>query len=442
MYTLAADFGTSSVKAAVIDGSKKMIKTAKRAYQYEILDGERVELSMTAVEEAFKNALSELKEYLPLVDMVGFDTFAPSLVLMDEEGRAIHPIVTHLDRRSRSYTKKIIRQFGKDRYRDITGTLPHSGGVTLTTLLWFKENRPELYGNVCKIGHLNTYFYRKLTGKWAMDQVNASITGMYKTIAGSGWSEEICRTFGIEKDLLPPVEQADGACTPILGSMAVRIGVRPQTLVSLGTQDVASAMVGAGMKRSGQILCISGSSEMIAILTDRPVTSDKYYLRASGLDGLWQVFSITTGGFALEWIWREFYKEMDYQVFFHEYLPELLEKRFDTNGVTFLPYVTGDRQSLRKKKGSFNGLTLDTERDHLLCAVVEGIQMQSKKTLDFCRELIPIDDRIKVTGNLAENEAYLKIKRRVFGGMPMEAIENCPLIGSARRGEERKEETV
>ena len=37
------------------------------------------------------------------------------------------------------------------------------------------------------------------------------------------------------------------------------------------------------------------------------------------------------------------------------------------------------------------------------------------------------------TGNLAENEAYINIKSRLFGGAAIEVIDNCPLIGNVRR---------
>ena len=53
MYTLSADFGTSSVKTAVIDEHRTILKASRRSYQYRILEENQVELSMETVEAAF-----------------------------------------------------------------------------------------------------------------------------------------------------------------------------------------------------------------------------------------------------------------------------------------------------------------------------------------------------------------------------------------------------
>jgi sugar (pentulose or hexulose) kinase len=432
IYTLSADFGTSSVKIAIIDEEVRLIKTAKRDYKLKITDKNKLEIDMVELEKAFFDTLRDVKEYLPLVEAVCFDAFAPSFVMMDEEGRALYPIVTHLDRRSRAYTKRIIEEFGKDNFLNITGTLPYAGGVTLTTLLWFRDHRSKLFSKVRRIGHLTTYLYKKLTGQWAIDQVNASITGMYETITGTGWSKEICNAFNIPMELLPPIKEANSTYHGLLPETAQNMGLKSDIPVLLGTQDVASALIGAEVNTSGQALFISGSSEIISVLTNTPITNDKYYLRASGTKGLWQVFSITTGGFALEWFRREFYKDMSKEEFFQEHLSDLLMNRCETGGVKFLPYLTGDRQSLRKKKGTFNGLTLDTGRDNMLCALIEGIQLQSKTTIDRCKKIIPMNKTIKATGNLVENnKAYLGIKKKMFDSFEIEVIDNCPLKGNA-----------
>jgi len=431
MYILSADFGTSSVKIAVIDENIQLLKTARRDYQYKISECNEVEIDIDELENAFLEALSDVKEYLPLIGAISFDAFAPSFIMMDKDGNALHPIVTHLDRRSRDYTKVIIDAFGKDVYREITGTLPHSGGVTLTTLLWFKDHKPDLFKKIYKIGHLTTYLYKRLTGSWGIDVVNASITGMYETVSEKGWSKYICETVGVPMEILPPIKELGTEYARLLPEMAEKMGIKKDIPVVLGTQDVASALIGADAKISGQTLCISGSSEMISILTDIPVTNDKYYLRASGIKGLWQVFSITTAGFALEWFRSEFYKDMSKYDFFNQYLYELLLNRFQTNGVQFLPFLTGDRQSLKKKKGSFLELTLKTTRDDMLCSLIEGIQKQSKSTFDHCEKIIKIKSPMKATGNLVENSSYLNIKKQLFDHVDIEVIANCPLKGNA-----------
>lgn len=431
MYVLAADFGTSSVKTAILDENNNLLKTAKHNYEFKVTERTRVEIDVDEVMNAFIQSLHELKEYLPYVEAIGFDTFAPSFLLMDKEGNAVSRIITHLDRRSRQYTKKIMENIGKDEFRNITGTLPHAGGVTLTTLLWFMDHRPELIDRTEKIGHLSTYLFKRMTGEWAIDLTNASITGMYETVKNKGWSHEICKLFNVPERLLPEIFET-GDCSGILQKeMAEKMGVKQGTPVMLGMQDVAGAIVGAGNTQTGDVLFISGSSEMISVLSDRPVTNDKYYLRCSPVKGKWQIFSITTAGFILEWFQNEFYREMSKEGFFQKHLAEVLENEYQSDGVRFLPYLTGDRQSLRVKKGSFSGLSLSTKRDDLLNAVIDGIQNPAKITLEECKKIINVNKYMKATGNLVENPSYLKRKRSIFDDAEIEVVDNCPLKGCA-----------
>lgn len=122
----------------------------------------------------------------------------------------------------------------------------------MTSLLWFFHYRPELTKKIYKIGHLSTYLFKRLTGQWAMDEVNASITGMYDTVHNSGWSKEICEKSGVPMSILPPVKEAGNTFELVLPEMAEKLGVGRNTMVNLGTQDVASALAGAGADKKGK----------------------------------------------------------------------------------------------------------------------------------------------------------------------------------------------
>ena len=85
-----------------------------------------------------------------------------------------------------------------------------------------------------------------------MDEVNASITGMYDTVHNSGWSKEICEKSGVPMSILPPVKEAGNTFELVLPEMAEKLGVGRNTMVNLGTQDVASALAGAGADKKGK----------------------------------------------------------------------------------------------------------------------------------------------------------------------------------------------
>jgi sugar (pentulose or hexulose) kinase len=201
--------------------------------------------------------------------------------------------------------------------------------------------------------------------------------------------------------------------------------------VALGTNDAASAQVGAGNTKPGDILNISGSSEMISILSNRPRIDDRYYLRCSATPGLWQIYATTASGFALDWFRREFYRDMDDKRFFEEEFPRVVDSFLETGTLEFLPYIAGDRQSLTPKKAAFTGITLETKREDFLAAILIGIHEPIKDVIEICRTFMPLDKTIKLTGGMI-NDSFLRVKERLFSSYQLKIIPDCPAIGSAK----------
>ncbi len=430
MQILSVDFGTSSVKLSVVDDKLNILSSAKVSYQISVTNGDWVELDGRVVFDAMMKGIHQLSQYAETIELIGFDTFSPSMTFMDEEGNALHPVLTHLDRRSKEQTKEILRVMGKEKFQSITGIQPFTGGASITSALWMKENRPDVFNAAHQLGHLNTYIYKRLTGVFATDPTNASMTGMYNTVTGDGWSKEICQTFGIPMEMLPPIYEAGSILGGLKPEIAAQCGLKAGIPVALGGNDAATAQVGAGNTHSGDILNISGSSEMVSILSDTPKVNDKYYLRRSATPGLWQIFAITASGFAIDWFREEFYKDMDEYTFFKKEMPVVINHNLTTTEVGFLPYLAGDRQSLEPKRGAFTGLTLQSTRRDFLAAIFLGIHEPIQETLRLAEEFLSLNKTIKLTGGMVD-DAFLTIKYKLFPSYTFEVKPDCPILGNA-----------
>ncbi len=429
MHILSVDFGTSSVKLSVVDDQLNILDSSKVSYQIRVTNGDWVELDGDVVFDAMLEGIRKLSKYADSIELIGFDTFSPSMTFMDEEGNALHPVLTHLDRRSKEQTQEILRVMGKETFQSITGIQPFTGGASITSALWMKENRPDVFNRAFKLGHLNTYIYKRLTGVFATDPTNASMTGMYNTVTGTGWSRDICGTFGIPEEMLPPIYEAGSVLGGLKPEIAAQCGLKPGIPVALGGNDAATAQVGAGNTHSGEILNISGSSEMVSILSDTPKVNDKYYLRRSATPGLWQIFAITASGFAIDWFREEFYKDMDACTFFDKEMPAVIANNLNTTEVGFLPYIAGDRQSLEPKRGAFTGLTLQATRRDFLAAIFVGIHEPIQETLRLAEEFLPLNKTIKLTGGMVD-DAFLNIKYKLFPSYTFEVKPDCPVLGN------------
>lgn len=430
MNILSVDFGTSSVKLSVVDEQLNILDSAKVSYQIRVTNGDWIELDGDVVFDAMLEGIRKLSAYAGSIGVIGFDTFSPSMTFMDEDGNALHPVLTHLDRRSKAQTQEILQVMGKDAFQKITGIQPFTGGASVTSVLWMKENRPDVFDRAYRLGHLNTYIYKRLTGVFATDPTNASMTGMYNTVTGNGWSKEICSTFGIPMEKLPEIVQTGIILGGLKKEVADACGLKEGTPVAFGGNDAATAQIGAGNRRSGEILNISGSSEMVSILSDTPKVNDKYYLRCSATPGLWQIFAITASGFAIDWFREEFYKDMDARTFFDKEMPDVIAHNLNTTEVGFLPYLAGDRQSLEPKRGAFTGLTLQATRKDFLAAIFLGIHEPILQTIRLAEEFLTLDKTIKLTGGMVD-DAFLSIKHKLFPDYRFQVKLDCPVLGNA-----------
>jgi len=199
----------------------------------------------------------------------------------------------------------------------------------------------------------------------------------------------------------------------------------------MGANDTTSAVYGAGAVNKGDILNISGSSEILALITDKPVANEKYCLRTSMESGKWIYQKVAIGGFALEWFRNEFYREMDRDAFYNEYLQNLLQKSTATSSVRFIPYLAGDRHSLIKKRGAFSGLVLDTTREDMLISLLLGIHDPMLDMLDICKKQMKLNPNILWSGGMV-SDAYLQFKKRIFKGFELIIKRECSTLGNAK----------
>lgn len=423
---LVLDVGTSSLKAAVFD--KHFVPVAKERveYAYEAeglkmqIDVEKVWNALAAVTRRFQEGgcFRGLELVVPCV-------FSPALIAMDEEGNPLYPAIIHWDRRSVKQARKALSIIGKERFLGTSGNIPYPGGISVTSLLWLKEEKGEIFRRAFRFGHLNTFLFKRLTGRWAIDPTNASITGLYDTVGRSGWCESIARELGIPPEKLPPVF----SCLEVVGEVtkeaARATGIPSGTPMLMGSNDTSAAALGAGLLESGQILNISGSSELITVCLDRPLPHEKYYLRTHPLPGRWLVYDIVIGGFALDWFFEQFCREMTREEFHTSYLQRVLEGQ--GNKVRFVPYLTGDRTDLRQRTGALFGLTLSATREDCLYALVEAMVNRIKKTLAMMAERLPLSRTLILTGGGVK--ALVDYKRRVFRDFSIEVKEDCSIWG-------------
>jgi len=397
---LAIDVGTSSIKVGIIDENFNIIAKNRVINNYINSNLDSVEMDFNLLFNKVIDSLEPLKDFLKGINGVGFSVLCPGLVPLSRDGNTLYNAIIHLDRRSYKKAKWALEQVGEEKFSSISGNLPFPGGISLTSMLWFKKNRPEIYKNTYKLGHTNTFLAEKFTGKFGIDPTNASFTGLYNTVSCSGWSTEIIKELKLDKDKLPEIIPSYKKVGTIKREISNITNITQGTPVIMGVGDTACAALGAGVINSGSILNSTGTVEAIVLCLDRPYYDKKLLLRTHAIPNKWLIMDIIgAGGISLEWFRSQFCKEMEVDVFYNEYIPDTINKRNSNKSrLVFRPYLAGDRLSFSQKRASFSNLTLNATREDFLRALVFGILSPMKKSIKKFSEIAPISKNIYYTG--------------------------------------------
>ena len=361
--------------------------------------GSAVDVDPAGLLKAVCEAVARLAPKPSEVEAIQFAVMAPAWVAMDRDGRALTPIVTHQDRRSLEEAREIEAAIGAARHLKITGNRPFPGGISSTTLAWFRKNEPARIKAADLIGHLNTFLHRNLTGARVIDPSNASFTGLYETMTLAGWSDELCDFHKIRPDQLPDVLEADRIAGSLTPAAARKFGLPAGTPVMAGVMDGSAGMLRAGAV-PGRLFNVCGSTDVLALCTDRPGPSKDMLTRALGTGRRWlHVSTLAAAASSIYWTRDQFFQGMPIGEF--QALVHTLARKGPAaaGGVTFAPYMAGERTNIDQRTGGFSGITLATTRENLLAAIIEGLIAASAARLSVLEKTgTPLLPDVMVSG--------------------------------------------
>lgn len=419
MTVLGIDVGTTSMKAGVFEQSGERLELAREASRgYAINtynDGLCGDIHQDRWVEALFAVCGDLAELMPEVDAVALSGTTPGLTAMDGRGNPLYPAILMLDQRSRKQAAQIISTVGLEEILAQTGNMPAAGGCSLASILWLRDNEPEVYRQTAVFGHSNTYVANWLCGGEAfIDPSSASLTALYNTVRNDlTWNAEIAGAFGLSTERLPkliPSHQSAGRVRPAL---ARKLGLRKQPPVIIGGNDAVLAAYSAGIRDAGQVINVNGTCEITLVCMPQCHSSTQYNVRAHVLPQRWlTLYVMNAGGKAFEWFHRVFCSEMTPQIFWAEFLPQALDAWLQRDsGLEYVPFLMGSRYSLEPLKAEFRGMTSETTRQELLAALVRGLCTYQRLHLEAIADKVPLSDEIVVTGG-AVNDSVVRAKKR------------------------------
>ena len=431
---VGVDVSTTATKAVLQDAEGTVRAVGMSAYSYEtphpLWSEQDPALWWEATRIAVREALEAADTDAEAVEAVGLTGQMHGLVALDDRDEVLRPAILWNDQRTGAECDAIRGIVGRRRLIEITGNdaLP---GFTAPKLLWLRRHEPDVWASIAHVLLPKDFVRLRLTGEHALDRADGSGTILFD-LAARDWSPEILDALAIEPGWLPPTFEGPMVTGTITGGAASATGLRAGIPVVAGGGDQAAAAVGVGSVVPGVSSLSLGTSGVLFTTTEGPAIESEGRLHAfcHAVPDRWHLMGVMlSAAGSLRW-----YRDaLAPGVAFEELVEEAAEVPPGSDGLLFLPYLTGERTPYPDPlaRGAFVGLTVHHGRAHLTRAVLEGVAFGMRDSLELMRAAgIQPPDQIRATGGGSRSPLWRRILADVLGA----SIVTTPSAEGAAQG--------
>ena len=427
---IGVDLGTSAVKLLAMDNDGKILKTVSVEYP---ISFPKSGWSEQNPEDWYKGTLEGINNLLDglsdrVVDGIGVGGQMHGLVILDENDNVIRPAILWNDGRTTAETDYLNNEIGKDKLSEYTGNIAFAG-FTAPKVLWVKNNEPDNFAKIKKVMLPKDYIVYRLTGSYVSDYSDAS--GMLlMDVKNKCWSKEMLEICGIADVEMPELHESFDVVGEVKSEIASELNITGTLKVVAGAGDNAAAAVGTGTVGAGGCNLSLGTSGTLFISNDKFSVDDKNSLHS---------FAHADGGFHLmgcmlsaascnKWWMDEILKDKDYAG------NQAGIEKLGENNVFFLPYLMGERSPHNDPlvRAGFLGMSMDTTREDMVQAVLEGVAFGLRDSMEVARSLGIKIEVSNICGGGAKSPLWRKIIANVMNvKLEIQANDEGPALGGA-----------
>jgi glycerol kinase len=365
MNVLAIDQGTSATKALVVGSPGEVLAACEVPVHPRAVSEDGVEQDPEAL---WSSVIAAGREALTRagvpIGAVGLANQGETVLAWDRgSGRPLTAAISWQDRRATAVCERLATQ--RERLRQITG-LPVDPYFAAPKIRWVREGLTR--EGVCTTS--DVWLLQRLTGAYVTDAATASRT-LLLDLDTAAWSAPACGLFEIDPRALPAI----AGCAEAVGETSV---FGPTVPVSGLAVDQQAALFAERCLATGEAKCTYGTGAFLLTTVGREPRRSRSGLAACVA---WRLGSETTycldgrvytAGAAVSWLQRVGLLTTAAD------LDAVGGQAADSGGVVFVPGLAGLAAPFWQPaaRGAFAGLSLATERAHLIRAVIEGIAAQ------------------------------------------------------------------
>jgi xylulokinase len=368
-----------------------------------------------AVTESIRSALAQANASGTDIKAIGLTGQMHGLVLLDERGDVLRPAILWNDQRCGEECDEIRARVGRERLIQITGNDALTG-FTAPKILWVERHEPEIHRRARHVLLPKDYVRYRLTGGFAMDKADGSGTILFD-LEKRNWSPEILDALNIPREWMPETFEGPEVTGEVTIDAAKETGLRAGTPVVAGGGDQAAGAIGVGAVRPGILALTLGTSGVVFAATESPLIEPQGRLHAfcHALPSRWHLMGVMlSAAGSLQW-----YRDtLAPQLSFEELVAEAAQIPAGSEGLLFLPYLSGERTPHPDPlaRAAWVGLTVRHRRGHLTRALLEGVAFGLKDGFSLMQSAgLGAIDQVRVSGGGAKSVLWRKILADVLG---------------------------
>ena len=429
---IGVDLGTSAVKLLLVDGQGAILNSVSKEYPLIFPQPGWCEQEPAEWWRACTEGIQELLRGVDASRVAGIGCGGQmhGLVVLDDKDQVIRPTILWNDGRTEKQVQYLNETIGKKTISQYTANIAFAG-FTAPKLLWMRENEPANFARIAKIMLPKDYINYRLTGVHCCDYSDASGI-LLLDVQHKRWSPEMLEICQVREEQLPHLYESYEVVGTLTPEAAKAWGLPETVRVIAGAGDNAAAAVGTGTVKDGSCNISLGTSGTIFIASDKfgvdPYNALHSFAHANGHYHLMGV--VLSAASCNKWLCDEILQTKDYA----GEQKDITEDRLGRNPVFFLPYLMGERSPINdvNARGTFVGLSMDTQRRDIVQAVLEGVAFAIRDSYEIAKALnIPIRSS-KLCGGGGKSPLWRKIMANVLG-LPIEVpvAEEGPGYGGA-----------
>jgi xylulokinase len=403
---IGIDVGTTAVKALLLTTDGTQLDRSCEDYPTSRPGSGVVEQNAEHWVERVIGALSRFERNFDLTGLqgIGICSQVNTHVFVGHDRRALAPAIVWQDGRCAGEAAELDAQVGTARRLEWWGApLPIDASHCLSRMTWMRNNHRDIWRETRWVMAPKDYCILRLTGEAVADPI-ASV-GL------------VDRNLDYLTPLLALVDGAAERLAPLrkfthrVGNVAAGLPCAG-TPVVVGTMDAWGGMFGVGVHRSGSAMYLSGTSEILGIVSPRRVPTAGV-IAFPTYDGITLHAGPTqSGGASMMWLGSLLGKDIDE-------LSDLAATLDPAERVPlFLPHLQGERAPLwdPHARGVFVGLDATAGPAHLARSVMEGVGYSVRLLLDALEKSADCRvDEIHCGGGGFQSDVWNQIRADILG---------------------------